>query len=108
MNGKRNAMSETDKADFASARKSAETLDFSSPSLGQRYPQQNPHLADPLGEPMTIRQVARLLGCSAWTVRQRYLPKGLPYFRLGGNGKLLFYRNQVVRWVLEKQQYGRR
>jgi hypothetical protein len=32
------------------------------------------------------------------------LPSGLPYFRIGKAGKLTFYRNQIVRWILEKQQ----
>lgn len=59
---------------------------------------------DALGEPLTITEVARLMGCSVWTVRQRYLPSGLPYFRIGKAGKLTFYRNQIVRWILEKQQ----
>jgi hypothetical protein len=59
---------------------------------------------DALGEPLTIRQVSRLLGCSVWTVRQRCLPQGLPYFRVAKTGKLTFYRNQVTRWILEKQK----
>lgn len=63
---------------------------------------------DDLGEPLAIAEVARMLGCSVWTVRQRLLPSGLPYFRIGKNGKLTFYRNQVVKWVLNKQiQEGR-
>jgi hypothetical protein len=36
---------------------------------------------------MTIGRVAVVLGCSVWTVRQRYLPLGLPYFRIGSTGK---------------------
>ena len=63
---------------------------------------------DILGEPLAIAEVARLLGCSVWTVRQRYLPSGLPYFRIGKAGKITFYRNQVVRWILENQITGRR
>jgi hypothetical protein len=59
---------------------------------------------DNLGEPLTIRDVAQLIGVSAWTVRQRCLPSGLPHFRLGSTGKLVFYRDQVVRWILEQQQ----
>ena len=55
---------------------------------------------------MTIREVARSLGCSAWTVRQRYLPQGLPHFRSGPQGKLVFFRHQVIRWILERQQKG--
>ena len=61
-----------------------------------------------LGEPLAITEVARLLGCSVWTVRQRYLPSGLPYFRIGKTCKITFYRNQVVRWILENQKTGRR
>jgi hypothetical protein len=34
-----------------------------------------------LGRTLNIRQVARLVGCSAWTVRQTLIPKGLPHFR---------------------------
>ena len=63
---------------------------------------------DPLGEPLSIRETARLLGCSVWTVRQRCLPRGLPYFRVAHSGKLIFYRNQVTRWILEKQKTERR
>jgi hypothetical protein len=64
--------------------------------------------SDDLGLPLTIGEVARLIGCSVWTVRQRCLPSGLPHFRLGRTGKLVFYRNQVVHWILEnqKQQKG--
>ena len=63
-------------------------------------------LREPLGEPLTIAEVARLIGCSTWTVRQRCLPFGLPHFRLGRAGKLLFYKEQVVRWILKQQQKG--
>ena len=63
---------------------------------------------DPLGETLTISDVARLLGCSVWTVRQRCLPQGLPYFRVAHSGKLIFYRSQVTRWILEKQKTERR
>lgn len=61
-----------------------------------------------LGEPMGIREVARLIGCSAWSVRQTLLPKGLPHWRSGPSGKLIFYRDQVVRWLLEQQNERRR
>ena len=57
-----------------------------------------------LGTPMTIKQVAQLIGCSVWSVRQSLLPKGLPHFRSGPNGKLIFYEQQVVRWVLQMQR----
>ena len=101
------------KSGFRESANSAETLEFLPARLGQSYPQQYPPsevidhpISDPLGEPMTIREVARLLGCSAWTVRQRHIPSGLPYFRIGSMGKLIFYRSQVVRWVLEHQRKG--
>ena len=93
----------------------AENQGFSSAHLGQRYPHHYPHRADfenasddPLGEPLTIHEVGRLLGCSVWTVRHRYLPLGLPYFRIGRAGKLMFYRKQIVLWILEKQNAERR
>jgi hypothetical protein len=59
-----------------------------------------------LGTPLSIREVARLIGCSAWTVRQRYVPQGLPHLRSGPSGKLIFYRDQVVRWIVNQQQKG--
>jgi hypothetical protein len=60
-----------------------------------------------LGEPLDIKQVARLLGCSPWTVRQSLIPKGgLPHFRAAASGKLIFYKDQVVAWVLTRQKKG--
>lgn len=59
---------------------------------------------DILGEAMTVKQVARLLGCSSWTVRHKHLRAGLPCFRSGPSGRLTFYRNQVVAWILQKQK----
>jgi len=61
---------------------------------------------DSLGEPLSIREVADLIGCSPWTVRQRYLAHGLPHFRPTPNGKLIFYKNQIIRWLLQEQQKG--
>jgi hypothetical protein len=97
--------------------KPVDSLRFPHESLGQSYPQHYPHhptdeylslgppaKPDALGEPLSIREVARLLGCSVWTVRHGYLPQGLPHFRSGPMGKLVFYRNQVVRWILQQQQ----
>jgi hypothetical protein len=63
-------------------------------------------IADPLGEPLGVREVARVIGCSPWTVRQKYVPAGLPHLRSGPNGKLIFYKTQVIRWLLERQQKG--
>lgn len=102
---------------FDQVREAVNSLKVLSSGLGQNYPQHCPHpraepddgptsdpLPDPLGRPMTIREVAGCLGCSVWTVRQQYLPAGLPHFRLSRTGKLLFFHNQIVRWVLERQR----
>jgi hypothetical protein len=59
---------------------------------------------DQLGTPLAIRDVARMFGCSEWTVRQRLIRLGLPCIRLTPNGKLVFFQNQIVRWVLERQR----
>jgi excisionase family DNA binding protein len=58
-----------------------------------------------LGRPLNINQVAELIGCSSWTVRQRLIKKGLPFFRSGTSSKLIFYEAQVVAWI-ERQQKG--
>lgn len=90
--------------------KAAETMGVSALELGQRNPQHCPqpseggHSLDSLGDPMDIGQVAALLGCSAWTVRQRYLPQGLPHLRACASGKLVFFREQVVGWILKRQK----
>lgn len=59
-----------------------------------------------LGIPLGIAETARLIGCSPWTVRQTLIPKGLPVFRSAASGKLVFYTNQVVRWIERQQQGG--
>jgi len=59
-----------------------------------------------LGRPLSIRQVARLIGYSPWTVRQKLLSLGLPVFRSGASGRLIFYEAQVIRWI-EKIQGGK-
>jgi hypothetical protein len=85
-----------------------EILDSGDQSLGQRRPQHCPQAEEcfSLGVPMSIADVAALLGCSPWTVRQKYLPKGLPHLRASHAGKLIFFRNQIVDWVLEHQKEG--
>jgi len=96
-------------------RKPTELLDFSPQGLGQRCPSHCPHSDEPsqdgstdvLGDPLTIREVAALIGCSVWTVRQRCLREGLPHFRPSRTGKLIFYRTQVLQWLFDKQK-GRR
>jgi phage terminase Nu1 subunit (DNA packaging protein) len=57
-----------------------------------------------LGEAMNVKEVASLIGCSAWTVRQKHVRQGLPCFRSGSSGRMTFYRNQVVAWILERQK----
>lgn len=61
---------------------------------------------DPLGTPLDIRQTAELIGCSVWTVRQKLVARGLPHFRSGPSSKLIFYRNQVIDWLLRQQKQG--
>ena len=56
-----------------------------------------------LGPPLDIRAVACLIGCSPWSVRQTLIPRGLPHFRFKANGRLIFYRDQVVRWIENNQ-----
>jgi hypothetical protein len=94
---------------FARGVKAADSLRIQHDPLGQNYPQHYPRLEDSinaLGEPLSIREVARLIGCSAWTVRQRHLQHGLPHFRSGPAAKLIFYHNQVIAWILQQQQKG--
>lgn len=60
-----------------------------------------------LGEPLSIRDVARLIGCSTWLVRQRHIPAGLPCFRpAGSRGRITFYKKQVIVWILRQQAGG--
>jgi hypothetical protein len=94
------------KSGFENGEKSIDSLSFSRETPGQRYPQHYTQSLDALGEPLTVREVAQLLGCSAWTVRHSYLPKGLPHLRSGPMGKLVFYRNQIVKWILRNQKKG--
>ena len=58
-----------------------------------------------LGPPLTIDEVAAMLGCSVWTVRQRYMRDGLPSFRASRMGKLVFFRDQVIHWILNRQRH---
>ena len=86
------------------------------PCLGHCPPQPGPFWGQPeaflgppapaLGLPMDLRQVSALLGCSPWTVRQTLIPRGLPHFRFGASGKVIFYRDQVVRWIENQQAKG--
>jgi len=60
-----------------------------------------------LGRPLTLQQVASMLGLSPWSVRQRWIPKGLPYVRAGASGRFIFFEREVERW-LRQQQGGKR
>jgi hypothetical protein len=91
---------------FENGAESADSLRFQNDCPGQSYPQHYPRSNEPLGEPLSIRKVAQLIGCSEWTVRHRYLPQGIPHLRSGPMGKLMFFRNQVVRWILQQQRKG--
>lgn len=101
---------------LADARIAAERLALSHVRLGQSEPTHYPYREDatesaglnPLGVPMSIEDVAELLGCSPWTVRQKYLPQGLPHLRASASGKFVFFRGQIVNWILERQTKGRR
>jgi len=81
-----------------------ETKAIARTSLGQSYPRHYPGSENLLGEPLSIKDVARVIGCSAWTVRQKFIPLGLPHLRSGPSGRLTFFSNQVVAWVLAQQQ----
>ena len=56
-----------------------------------------------LGTPLDIGRVAQIIGCSAWTVRQTLIPSGLPHFRFKPRGRLIFYEDQIIRWIEKKQ-----
>jgi len=97
------------KSGFAQSPKPRQTLRFLQLPLGhscpQQCPQRCPHPEEPhsLGVPLSISETARVIGCSAWTVRQKLIPNGLPVFRSGPSGRLIFYRDQVVRWIQSRQ-----
>ena len=74
-------------------------LRSSKPGLG--------HPGGVLGMPLNIQEVAQLIGCSPWTVRQTLIPRGLPHFRFKASGRLTFYQDQVIRWIENQQQGGK-
>jgi hypothetical protein len=107
------------KGRVADRAKSLSTQSNSAFSLDQHWPghwpgqpaptgrQLRPNLApEELGEPLSIRKVARLIGCSPWTVRHTLLPRGLPHLRFKASGKIVFYRIQVLRWIESQQEGG--
>jgi hypothetical protein len=73
------------------------------PSGGQPSPSSD---TSRLGPPLDIRQVAALLGCQPWSVRNTWIPLGLPHLRSGASSKLIFFTNQVVAWIERQQQGG--
>src|ERR1017187_9656866 len=107
------------------SRKPARLRGFSPIGLGQRCPRRSPAQPGPfvrergpnsralepdfgpLGIPLSIAEVARMIGCSPWSVRQTLIPQGLPHFRFKANGRLIFYQGQVVRWIERKQEGGK-
>jgi hypothetical protein len=103
---------------FAGQGKAMNLLPFEAEHLGQPCPKSCPQhcpyretvesgeLPEALGEPLSIREVASLIGCSVWTIRQRYLRARIPFLRLRPHGKLIFYRNQIIHWLLVEQQKG--
>ena len=111
---KRNAVPERHMSRFRGNANHAESLGFPAMDPGQSDPRHCPHRDDmderpalsPLGAALTIEDVAELLGCSAWTVRQRYLPQGLPHLRASATGKFVFFRQQIVSWILKRQEKG--
>ena len=96
------------------AHKAKDFLPFKADLPGQYCPHPCPeHCPQPecstessLGVPLSLREVATLIGVSAWTVRHRYVALGLPHFRTRRHGKLIFYKSQVIRWLLNEQQKG--
>ena len=74
------------------------------PGVPGRVPEIGPF--PPLGIPLNITEVARMIGCSPWTVRQTLIPRGLPHFRFKASGRLTFFQDQVIRWIESQQQGG--
>src|SRR5262245_5288320 len=85
---------------------SASTIDDAAEPSGPSFRSTQ---ADQLGTPLSIADVARLIGCSIWTVRHSLLPAGLPHFQPNPpHGKYLFYEVQVRAWILARQREGGR
>jgi hypothetical protein len=103
------AVADRNKSHLGNRTNPAETLGILESGLGQSCPRHCPYPESqgcPLGTPMNIEEVAALLGCSAWTVRQRYLPQGLPYLRASAAGRFVFFREQVIGWIVKRQEKG--
>ncbi len=110
--GKAGHSHETRKSGFGHRAKQAEKLEFSASLVGQLCPQDCPPAtalvssSNPLGDAMDVDAVAEMLGCSPWTIRQTYLRQGLPHLRASARGQLVFFKNQVIRWIVTRQQKG--
>jgi len=78
-------------------------------SLGPRGPGQGPRAkggsasSQDLGQPLTLRQVAAVLGVSPWSVRQTWLRLGLPFVRAGRRGRFIFFQKEVERFLRNLQ-----
>ena len=102
------------KSEFARAAKPKCNKEFEASDPGCRCPEDKPG-REPgswcppkaLGQPLGIRAAAALVGCSPWTLKYRLMRRGLPYFRAAASGKLIFYENQIVRWIERQQQGGK-
>ena len=58
-----------------------------------------------LGEPLSIQEAAKVIGCSAWTIRQKLIPAGLPCMKSSEpSGRWIFYKDQVTAWILKRQK----
>jgi hypothetical protein len=85
------------------------TGDLGSLPIGQLWPSHWPTAGEPqesrpgLGRPLTIRQVAAMLGCSPWSVRNTWMPKGLPFVRTGECSRIYFFEEQIIDWLKEQQ-----
>src|SRR5437867_3601244 len=103
------AVADRHKSHLSDGANLAQSLVVRERRLGQSDPRHCPHeesAGSLLGEPLAIEEVAEILGCSVWTVRQKYLPKGLPHLRASATGKFVFFREQVIDWILQQQQKG--
>jgi len=51
----------------------------------------------------TIRELSEQLRVSPNTIRRAVATRGLPAFRLSGQGKLLFEEGAITRWIKRRQ-----
>jgi hypothetical protein len=88
--------------------KSLKTESETAPAVGQLSPHSCPRpkeaASGELGPPMNVKQVAEMIGCSPWSVRQTLIPRGLPHVRLAPRGRIVFFQKQVEDWLLRMQK----